>query len=106
MNKDHPWEIEKWHIRSSLRKSGIQVLSDDQIELPAEKITGPDLTKQNKEFICFVTINKCEKARVRCRIHHWSTDPSNRLPYSFEHWLQPAEPLFGDESNTSVDEKK
>jgi large subunit ribosomal protein L9 len=105
MNKDNPWVIEPWHIRSSLRKSGFQVMNDSQIEMPAEKITGPDLTKQNKEFYVTVTINNCEKARVRCRIHHWSTDPSNRVPYAFEHWLQPAEPLFGSETNNNSTEE-
>lgn len=94
MNKDHPWVIEPWHIRASLRKCNYYISSDDAIELPAEKITGPDLTKQNKEFVVTVTVNKTEKAKVRCRIHHWSTDPSNRLPYVLEHWKQEAEPLF------------
>lgn len=97
MNKDHPWVIEPWHIRASLRKCGYIISSDDAIELPAEKISGPDLTKQNKEFTVTVTINKMEKARVRFRIHHWSTNPSDRLPYIFEHWNQDAEPLFGIE---------
>jgi large subunit ribosomal protein L9 len=99
MNKDHPWVIEPWHIRASLRKCNFYVKSDDQIELPEQKITGPDLTKQNKEFSCTITINKMEKARVRFRIHHWSTDPSNRLPYVFEHWMQSAEPLFASDQS-------
>lgn len=94
MNKFKPWTIEKWHIRASLRKAGIIVLSDDCIELPSEPITGPDPAKQNKEFIVTVTINNMEKAKVRCRIHHWSNNPSTREPYVFEHWKQPAEPLF------------
>lgn len=97
MNKDHPWVVEPWHIRASLRKCGYMIKSDDSIELPKEKITGPDLTKQNKEFNVIVTINGLEKAKVRCRIHHWSTDPSERLPYVFEHWNHPAEPLFATE---------
>lgn len=100
LNKDQPWEIQPWHIRSSLRKAGVYILNDSQIELPAEKITGPDMRKQNKEFTCTVTINNLEKVKVRCRIHHWSTDPTNRLPYVFEHWMNPAEPLMGDETMT------
>ncbi|ETN60084.1 39S ribosomal protein L9, mitochondrial [Anopheles darlingi] len=94
MNKDHPWVIEPWHIRTALRKAGYYVPTE-AIELPATPITGPDLLKQNKEFTVTITINNLEKARVRCRIHHWSTEPSNRLPYVFEHWKQEAEPLFG-----------
>jgi large subunit ribosomal protein L9 len=97
MNKDQPWVIEPWHIRASLRKCGYHILSDDAIELPEEKISGPDLQKQNKEFTVTVTINKMEKAKVKCRIHHWSTNPSDRLPYNYEHWLQDAEPLFATE---------
>lgn len=94
MNKNHPWVIEPWHIRASLRKCGYFIKSDNSIELPTEKITGPDLTMQNKEFTVIVTINNTEKANVKCRIHHWSTDPSERLPYVFEHWKEESEPLF------------
>ncbi|XP_052860136.1 39S ribosomal protein L9, mitochondrial [Anopheles cruzii] len=97
LNKDQPWVIEPWHIRMSLRKAGYYVPTE-AIELPATPITGPDLLKQNKEFYVTITINNLEKARVRCRIHHWSTEPSNRLPYVFEHWKLDAEPLFGEGS--------
>ncbi|EAA04926.5 AGAP000950-PA [Anopheles gambiae str. PEST] len=97
MNKDHPWVIEPWHIKLSLRKAGYYV-PDSAITLPDTPITGPDLLKQNKEFYCTVTINNLEQARVRCRIHHWSTEPSDRLPYVFEHWKLDAEPLFGEAS--------
>jgi large subunit ribosomal protein L9 len=100
MNKDEPWVIEPWHIKTSLRKCGYFILSDDAIELPKEKISGPDLQKQGKEFTVTVTINKTEKVNVRCRIHHWSTIPSDRLPYVFEHWLENAEPLFPSEQPT------
>ena len=101
MNKNHPWVIEPWHIRASLRKCGYYITADSAIEMPKEKITGPDLQKQGKEFYVTVTINGLEKARVKCRIHHWSTDPSDRLPYVFEHWLIPAEPLFGEEHSST-----
>lgn len=94
MNKDNPWVVEPWHIRASLRKSGI-IATLDSIELPKERIVGPDMAKQNKEFYVTVTLNNLEKARVKCRIHHWSSDPGQRLPYVFEHYKQPAEPLFG-----------
>ncbi|XP_055601432.1 39S ribosomal protein L9, mitochondrial-like [Uranotaenia lowii] len=97
MNKDQPWVIERWHIKVALRKAGIYV-PEDAITLPETPITGPDLLKQNKEFICTVTVNNLEQARLRCRIHHWSTDPSERLPYVFEHWKNQAEPLFGNDS--------
>lgn len=95
MNKDHPWELEAWHIRASLRKAGFHILHDKSIQLPPEKITGPDLAKQGKVFTIIVMVNNTEKATVKCRIHHWSTDPSERIPYEFEFYKQPAEPLFG-----------
>ncbi|XP_065072895.1 large ribosomal subunit protein bL9m [Ochlerotatus camptorhynchus] len=95
MNKDHPWVIERWHIKASLRKAGFYV-PEDAITLPETPIAGPDMLKQNKEFYCTITINNLEKARLRCRIHHWSTEPSERLTYVFEHWKMQAEPLFGD----------
>lgn len=94
MNKDQPWVLQPWHIRASLRKQGVHA-DESTIELPEEPITGPDLKKQNKEFLVTVTVNNMEKATVRCRIHHWSTDPSNRLPFVYGHWKLPAEPLFG-----------
>jgi len=103
MNKDKPWVLEPWHIRASLRKAGFHILHDSSIKLPEQKITGPDLMKQNKEFNVTVTINNTEKAIIRCRIHHWSTDPTERLPYVFNHFAHPAEPLFGDQQTSSTD---
>lgn len=97
MNKDEPWVLQPWHIRASLRKAGMYA-AEDAIEIPKEPITGPDLTKEDKEFIVTITVNNMEKAKVRCRIHHWSTDPSNKLPYVAEHWKLAAEPLFGKAS--------
>ncbi|XP_055906064.1 39S ribosomal protein L9, mitochondrial [Eupeodes corollae] len=99
MNKDQPWEIKPWHIRTSLRKAGYYV-KDECITMPEQAITGPDLKKESKDFYCTITINNLEKARLRCRIHHWSTDPSERLPYVSEHWKLNAEPVFGTASST------
>lgn len=96
MNKDHPWVIEPWHIKASLRKAGY-ICQEECITIPKEPIEGPDMNKEGKEFYCTVTINNLEKARVKCRIHHWSTEPSDRLPYVFEFWKLPSEPLFGEE---------
>jgi len=105
MNKEQPWVLEPWHIRVSLRKAGFHILKDNSIELPKEKITGPDLMKQGKDFFATVTINNTEKARIRCRIHHWSTEPSDRLPYVFEHYKLDAEPIFGTESEQPIEAK-
>lgn len=100
MNKDNPWVLQPWHIRASLRKAGITAALD-AIELPpGEPITGPAMLNQNKEFVVTVTVNGLEKAQVRCRLHHWSSEISERLPHVHEHWKETAEPLLpGRQSN-------
>lgn len=96
MNKFKPWIIEPWHIRASMRKAGLFVANDSQIELPKTPITGPDMAKQNKEFFVTITINNMEKARVRCRLHHMTLDQKLRLPYA-EFWKEEADLLFPDD---------
>ncbi|XP_014092491.1 large ribosomal subunit protein bL9m [Bactrocera oleae] len=104
MNKDQPWVVEPWHIRASLRKAGIHC-PEECITMPKECIEGPDMNKEAKEFYCTITINNLEKAQLRCHIHHWSTDPSERLPYVAEFWKNPSEPLFGSENSKEPTEK-
>lgn len=99
MNKFNSWQIEPWHIRVSMRKAGLYVRDDSQIELPKTPITGPDMEKDGKEFYAMVTIANEEKARVRCRLHHFTLDPRKRdpyIPHSDEFW-RPAELLFPDD---------
>ncbi|GAB0092318.1 39S ribosomal protein L9, mitochondrial [Sergentomyia squamirostris] len=93
MNKDHPWVIEKWHIRASLRKAGYYA-TDESITLPETPIEGPDLSLENKQFDVQIKINGLETATLKCRVHHWSTDPVGRLPYVPEYWKTPMDPLF------------
>lgn len=100
MNKETPWVLQPWHVRASLRKIGVNAV-EESIELPETPITGPDLLKQNKEFDVYVTVNGLERAKVRCRIHHWSTDTSERLPHIHEHWKEPAEPWFDSENEAT-----
>lgn len=102
MNKFKPWVVEPWHIRVSMRKAGLYVRDESTIELPKEPITGPDLNKHNKEFYVTVTINNLEKARVRCRIFHWSNDPKTREPHVVDHWKKPAELLFPNDETQWV----
>ncbi|XP_044729984.1 39S ribosomal protein L9, mitochondrial [Chrysoperla carnea] len=97
MNKDTAWTIEPWHIRASFRKSGYHV-PEHAITLPEKPINGPDLTLEGKEFYVTVTINKFEKAQVKCRLHHWSTEPSERLPFIYEFWKKPAEAIFEEQT--------
>jgi large subunit ribosomal protein L9 len=97
MNKEQPWTIEPWHIRASARKAAVIIKDDSSIEMPPEKISGPDLSLEGKEFYVTVTINNKEKVNVRCRIHHWSTEPGNRIQ-SISPWFQKAEPVFAEQA--------
>lgn len=94
MNREQPWVVQPWHIRTSMRKAGLYVLDESCIELPKEPITGPDLSKDRKEFIVTVTINNLEKAKVRCRLFHWSNDPKTRGPREVDYWKNPTELIF------------
>lgn len=97
MNKFKPWTIEPWHIRASMRKAGLYVQDDAQIELPKTPITGPDPAKQNKDFYVTITINKEEKARVRCRLHHITLDLKRRDPFTPGYFRLPSELLFPED---------
>jgi hypothetical protein len=48
---------------------------------------------ENKFFEVTVTINDTEKVPVKCAIHHWSTQVSDKLPPADE-GDQPRMPLF------------
>ncbi|KAF4524589.1 hypothetical protein B566_EDAN008544 [Ephemera danica] len=64
MNKDEAWTLQPWHVRASMRKCGLYVQHDSQITLPADNISGPDLSLQNKEFLAYVTINNKEQPLI------------------------------------------
>ncbi|XP_049811268.1 39S ribosomal protein L9, mitochondrial [Schistocerca nitens] len=93
MNKEVPWTVEPWHVRASLRKRGVYV-PEAAIKIPDKPITGPDLDKEGKIFYVTITINGREKVDVKCRIHHWSTKLSDRLPYVPEFWNLPDVPVL------------
>ncbi|CAD0203914.1 unnamed protein product [Chrysodeixis includens] len=96
MNKLQPWTLEPWHISASFRKSGF-IVPEHAIEMPPVQIKGPDLSLQDKEFLITVTINNREKAKVRCRIHHWATG-LDRLPWEEFHWKKPKEALIPEQA--------
>lgn len=97
MNKDVPWTLEPWHLRASFRKAGFHV-AEDAITLPSKPITGPDLSLQDKIFYVTVTVNNVETVKVKCKVHHWSTNIVERLPYEVEHWKKTPEFLFPEDS--------
>lgn len=96
MNKDVEWTLEPWHIHVAFRKAGINVPTNC-IELPEKPIKGPNLNWELKCFCVTVTINNQEKATVRCRLHHWSTNPGDRLPYVVNPWALPQEAIFPED---------
>lgn len=96
MNMDHPWTIEPWHIRASLRKAGI-FAPEYAITLPRKPISGPNMDLEGKTFMVTVKINGLETAIVRCKIHHWTSDASRRLPSVPIYWCTPTEPVFEED---------
>jgi len=97
MNKDNPWTLQPWHIRSSFRKCGYTV-PDEAITLPSKPIKGPDMNLQDREFYIGVTINNLEKVNIRCRIHHWSTEITERIPHVHEFWKESPGPVFAEDA--------
>jgi len=83
MNMDNSWTIEKWHIKIALRKHRTWT-SEENIKIPGGEISGPNLDLENKEFIAILSINNFEKVKIRCRIHHLTTDPSRAI--KLESW--------------------
>ncbi|CAL8130634.1 unnamed protein product [Orchesella dallaii] len=100
MNKDTPWTLEPWHIRSSFRKAKVHV-PESAITMPEHVITGPDMALEGKEFYITVTINGKEKQTVRCRIHHWATNLSEKLPRVRDHWKFPADTIFAEDKEVA-----
>ncbi|KAI8425024.1 hypothetical protein MSG28_006907 [Choristoneura fumiferana] len=96
MSKKEPWTLEPWHVKTSFRKAGF-VVPEHAIKMPPGKVSGPDLSLQDKEFFVTVTINKTETVNVRCRIHHWATG-LERLPWVEHHWKKVTEPLFPEQA--------
>ncbi|KAK4884808.1 hypothetical protein RN001_001079 [Aquatica leii] len=97
MSKDNPWTIQPWHIKTSFRKCGF-IVPEHAISIPKKPIQGPDMNLQNREFFVTVTINNCEKVNVKCKIHHWSTDISERMPHVHEFWKNSPGSVFSDET--------
>ncbi|XP_003696201.1 39S ribosomal protein L9, mitochondrial [Apis florea] len=80
MSMDIPWTIEKWHVRVSFRKLGY-IVPEDAIILPDKTISGPNLSIENKEFYILIKINNHEEVKVRCKIHHYTSDPKKQIKY-------------------------
>ncbi|XP_022907329.1 large ribosomal subunit protein bL9m [Onthophagus taurus] len=111
MNKEIPWTLEPWHIRTSFRKCGY-VVPEECITMPSKTIKGPNMDIENKSFYITITINNQEKVDVKCRIHHWSTGIMERLPHIHDFWKVPSEPIFPEDAekinsvNKELEEKK
>lgn len=99
MNMENPWVLEPWHVRVSLRKTGI-IVPEDALTLPEQQIKGPNMELENKEFIVHIKLNKKESCSVRCRIHHVATNLRNRIPWQSNHWMHVTEPIFPEDKET------
>lgn len=56
MNKEMPWTLKPWHVKTSFRKCGYHV-PEDTITIPSKPIQGPNMDLEGKEF--FVTVVVC-----------------------------------------------
>lgn len=56
MNKDSPWTLQPWHIRTSFRKCGF-VVPEHAITMPQREIKGPDMNLEGKYFYIIVTVS-------------------------------------------------
>ncbi|CAH0551540.1 unnamed protein product [Brassicogethes aeneus] len=98
MNKDTHWSLKPWHIKVSFRKCGY-IVPEHAIIMPEQEIKGPNMDLENREFFVTVKINNKETVPVRCRIHHWSTEVKDRIPYASEFWKEKVEPIFDEHSS-------
>jgi large subunit ribosomal protein L9 len=94
MSKDVPWTLEKWHVRTNFRKAGI-IVPTDAITMPEKSISGPNLDIDGKEFYVTLTLNNCEKIKMRCCIYHWGADSITQTVPEF--WKLPLEPIFPED---------
>ncbi|XP_077285329.1 mitochondrial ribosomal protein L9 [Arctopsyche grandis] len=92
MNRTEPWVLEPWHLRVSFRKSHI-VVPEHAIEMPPEKISGPDITLENKIFCVKIALSEGKKVEVRCRIEHFPVGLKDQDQLSLE-------PLFPEQAET------
>ena len=55
VSQENPWTIEKFHIRSAFRRSGICV-PDHAIKIGERTISGPSMDLEKKIFLVNVTV--------------------------------------------------
>jgi len=65
MNAEEPWTLEASHIRAAFRKAHVHV-PESAFTMPKEKITGPDMELEGKEFYITVTVRMIHASNVKC----------------------------------------
>lgn len=95
LSAEVPWTVEKWHVRTSFRKTGFCV-PEEAIKMPEKTISGPDLSIQGKQFYVTVTINNRHEVKVRCKIHHLSSH-NKQVPFVENFWQQMTDPIFPED---------
>ncbi|XP_050590795.1 39S ribosomal protein L9, mitochondrial [Bombus affinis] len=98
MSMDHPWTIEKWHVKVAFRNEGY-IVPEYAITLPEKTISGPDLLIENKEFYVIVKINNIEEVKVRCRVHHYTSNLEKKIEYDVPYYLLPSVAIFAEDQS-------
>ncbi|XP_046734404.1 39S ribosomal protein L9, mitochondrial [Diprion similis] len=93
MSNTNAWVLEKWHIRTWLRRSGFH-LQDESITLPDKPISGPNPSIEGKDFYITVTINKKEQVKVKCRLYQID---KKKFTVPDEYYKDTAEPIFPED---------
>ncbi len=57
VNSYGEWTLEARHIRACLRRIQVNV-PEDCIEMPEEKISGPNMENEGKEFLITITVSR------------------------------------------------
>ncbi|XP_043581778.1 39S ribosomal protein L9, mitochondrial [Bombus pyrosoma] len=98
MSMDNPWTIEKWHVKVAFRNEGY-IVPEYAITLPEKTISGPDLSIENKEFYVIVKINNIEEVKVRCKVHHYTSNSEKVIKYDVPYYLLPSIAIFPEDQS-------
>lgn len=80
LHPEDPWIIEPRHIQCAFIKEGM-FIPEEAIKLPDSTISGPDPSKEGKDFAVLLTLNEKETFPVRCRLFHYQLGLENvKLP--------------------------
>ncbi|XP_069940991.1 large ribosomal subunit protein bL9m isoform X5 [Cherax quadricarinatus] len=92
-------EMSPFKARNQLLLQGLAVYaSPENLEKYSKLLTEASKEEDQPSSEFARKINNKEEAPVRCRIHHFATNPRERIPWVYRHWELPAESLFPEEA--------